>query len=386
MKRSILLLFVITTHVTLAQTTRIVDHNFNAPTGANIYSTIQAAVNASDSGDIIQVQPSPVAYGNVSIDRGVTLMGIGFNLTKDIALQSNMGTITLTNKADGTSDASGTIITGLTFTWLYVGNLTGPFFTLSDVTVYNCYLNYVYGGSSTYATVENFQIYDCRVTTYITFNQKIYNSWIRNNAITGYIALNNNSPCSATITNNILFGYVTVSATGSSVFVLNNDFIGTSGSTYAFSTLYDITVANNLFYGRTPGPNAAGTITTTFQRNIFTNNISYATGNDALPLAGTPIGTNTGDGNLIGTDPTLVDLQSLTAYSSASDFTLTLGSPAIGTGSDGTDIGITGGFYKWIGTNLVLKTTAAPTIETLNTSTVINPTDPLPVRVKAKSN
>jgi hypothetical protein len=62
------------------------------------------------------------------------------------------------------------------------------------------------------------------------------------------------------------------------------------------------------------------------------------------------------------------------------------GSGAIDAGSDGTDIGITGGFYPWTEANLILKTTAGPTIEVLNTSTIINPTDPLPVRVKAKSN
>ena len=160
-------------------------------------------------------------------------------------------------------------------------------------------------------------------------------------------------------------------------------FIGGANS-YAFSTLYDKTVANNIFYGRTPSNSAAGSASASFQRNIFTNNISISTGNDALPPAGA---TNTGSGNLVSEVVGFVNVPFSNTWSSAHDFTLTPGvSQAIGAGSDGSDIGISGGPYAWTESNLVLKTTSAPTIELLNTNTVINPGDNLPVRVKAKSN
>ena len=47
-----------------AQTIRIADNNANRPTGANIYATIQTAVDAAvaNDNDIVYVQPSPTSY------------------------------------------------------------------------------------------------------------------------------------------------------------------------------------------------------------------------------------------------------------------------------------------------------------------------------------
>ena len=98
---------------------------------------------------------------------------------------------------------------------------------------------------------------------------------------------------------------------------------------------------------------------------------------------------NSGSGNITLVSPLFTNVQLLDTWSSAYDFTLQPSgptSPAINAGSDGTDIGITGGSYPFPTPNFVLKTTHAPVIQILNTSTVINPTDDLPVRIKANSN
>jgi len=87
------------------QTIWIVDNNFNAPTGPNIFGSLQAAIDTASAGDIIHVQPSPISYGGGTIDRQLTIQGIGFNLDKDIPLQSPVGNILLTNNLDNTSDA-----------------------------------------------------------------------------------------------------------------------------------------------------------------------------------------------------------------------------------------------------------------------------------------
>lgn len=369
-------------NIALSQAILIVDHNFNAPTGANIYATLQEAVDAAATGDIIQVQPSPTAYGNVSIDKQVTLMGIGFNLTKEVPLISTLGTITLTNTIDNGDDASGTIITGLNFTWLYLGVLTGPAYTLSDVTVHNNTVDYIYN-ISTYSDIDNLKVYSNRVDQWLDITKTIINSIIYKNVFRGDLTFDSSSPCDVIITNNIIYGDIDVLAAASNVTILNNDFVGVSPTTKAFDYLLDIVVSNNIFYGRTPARNANGSASSFFDRNIFTNNMSYVTGNDALPPAGT---SNTGSGNSPGVNPDLTAVPVLSTWSAASDFTLAGGSPAIDAGSDGTDIGITGGLYPWTDPNLILQTTAAPTIEILDTSTVINPGDDLPVRVKAKSN
>lgn len=377
-------LLVITVHVSIAQSTLIVDHNFNAPTGSHIYSTIQAAVTAASAGDIIQIQPSSTAYGNVTIDKQLTIMGIGFNLTKEIPYQSNLGNITLTSNVGSTENASGTIITGLTFNTLTLGTVPGPSYTLADVTIHNCVIATI-SGPNAGATLDNLEIYGNNITSSL----RIYNlitgsSWIRNNVFrANYLDIRSATPSTITITNNIIYAYITIIASTTTVPILNNNFIGTSPSTYAFSVIDEKIVSNNIFYGRTPAANAAGTSSGNLVNSIFTYNLSISTGNDALPPAGA---TNTGSNNLVGVSPALTNVPVSSTWSSTYDYTLELGSLAIDAGSDGTDIGITGGFYPWTEPNLILKTSSAPTIEILNSSAIINPGDPLPVRVKAKSN
>ena len=91
----------------------IVDNNFNAPTGTNVFTTLQEAADAAELNpglDIIQVKPSSSNYGNVSITTEVILEGIGFNLTKDFPLFSQVTDITLTDTGNGSDNASNSII------------------------------------------------------------------------------------------------------------------------------------------------------------------------------------------------------------------------------------------------------------------------------------
>jgi len=389
MRYLILIFLLLASPVLMAQTTRVADNNFNAPTGPNVYSTIQAAVNAASPGDIIQVQPSPTTYGNVTIGSpGLTLMGIGFNLVgKDIPLTSKMGTITLTNNTDNTLDADGTIITGLQLTYLYLGNNTGPSYTLQNILVENCAMNYIFAQSG--SPTDGLEVRGCRMwdTNYAIYSSNyLNNAVIRNNLMNGSISFVHASPGNNLVTNNIMYGGINVNATGSNTTILNNNFVGATGVEAAFNTkLLDCIVTNNIFFGSTPSIGNTGSTSTNFQRNVFTNNISFATGDDALPPAGGGSG-NTGSGNIVASSPSFVNVQLLDAWSSAYDFTLQAGSPAINAGSDGTDMGITGGSYPFTTPNFEYKTTPAPTIQILNTSTVINPGDNLPVRIKAKSN
>lgn len=392
----------ITTSVTVAlmllfatsgfgQTVWIANNNPNAPTGSNVFPTIQEAVDAASAGDIVQVQPSPITYGSVSINKQITLLGIGFNLDKDIPLTSNMGSITLTNNVDGTSEADGTIIKGLSTSAINLGAETGPDFVLENILIQNCSIGYIYIASgSTYSPSDNVEIRDNYIwgstSGWGIYLYKYVNNYlIRNNLIINNIGFFQVTPGVNIVTNNILYGNIRIDSEGSNTTIINNDFIGATGSGAFNSNLRDCIVANNIFYGVTPSVTGGGNSTSgTFQRNVFTNNLAYSTGNDAMPPSGGGA-SNSGSGNLVGS-PLFVDVQLLNTWSSAYDFTLQGGSPALSAGSDGTDIGISGGSYPMTGTNFVLKTTAAPVIQILNTSTVINPGDDLPVRVKANAN
>ena len=168
--------------------------------------------------------------------------------------------------------------------------------------------------------------------------------------------------------------------------IQNNIFVGAKGTTWALNRMLDAIIANNIFYGRTPSSLSAGNSTSTnFQRNTFSNNLSYETGNDELPPAGGGVG-NSGDANIEASSPLLTDVPLLSTWSDTYDFTIQTGSPVLDAGSDGSDIGITGGPYPFTETNLFLVTTAIPTIQTLNADAIINPGDDLNVRVRAKSN
>lgn len=390
MKKLATLLVALVPYCLSAQNIWVADNNPNAPTGSHIFSTVQEAVNAASAGDIVQVQPSPYTYGNATIDKQITLVGIGFNLTKDLPLQSSMGDITLTNNADNTSDADGTIIKGLTLGILYVGANNGPSYTLENVTVYNCKINYVYSSTS-YYPVDNFEIYNCYIfnsSNGIIFYKKVTNTLIRNNLIIGSIELRSSSAgTSNIITNNILYDGIYVVADGTYTQIVNNIFVGQPGTESGFkSKLTHCIVGNNIFYGSTPSIGASGSTSTNFQLNTFDYNLVYSTGDDTMPPTGGGVG-NSGANNIVSS-PDFLNVQLLNSWSSSYDFTLdsSVPSPAIDAGSDGTDMGITGGLHAWTDTNLILDPTAVPTIETLNTSTIINPGDDLPAHVKAKSN
>jgi hypothetical protein len=387
MRHYLTLLILLISGTILAQTTHIVDHNFNAPTGANVYATLQAAVDAADDGDIIQVQPSATAYGNVTINKRITLLGIGFNLTKEIPYQSTVGTITLTRNATNAENASGSVITGLIINTITLGAINGAVYTLSDVTIHNCQVATINGPIGG-VPLNNLLIYANDITSSVRiYNLVTGDSWFRNNVVrANYLDFRSTSPSTVTITNNILYCNITISAATTSIPILNNNFIGASATTYSFGVIDEKIISNNIFYGRTPAANAGGTASANLTNSIFTYNLSISSGNDALPPAGA---TNSGSPNFESVSPGFTNVPVSNTWSSSYDYTLLVGPPpsaAIDAGSDGSDIGITGGFYPWIEPNLVLKTTAAPTIEVLNTSTIINPTDPLPVRVKAKSN
>lgn len=369
--------------VAFSQTVRIVDNNFNAPTGPNVYTTLQAAENDCVDGDIIYVQPSTTKYGSVTIDvPNITLIGIGFNLTKDLAYGSTITNVSLYNNPENTASASGAIITGLTIDNIYPGlkrTGTGDY-VQSDILIYNNNIRYIYQSPSyQHVQTSNFVIRDNRITDYLIIYVPTSNLLIRNNLFpSGYINLNS-GPNTATITNNILYGDIRTNNAADNIIIEHNNFIGSnSSSVNAFSTLRSDLVSNNIFYGRSPRGSS------TFYDNIFTANVSFGTFDNTLPPAGVG-GQNTGSPNYEGEDPQFVNVPILNTYSANYDFT-PQGAAILGAGSDGTDIGITGGAYPWGETNFKLDTSPLPTIESFNTTTTINPGDDLPVQIRAKGN
>ncbi|MGL1889281.1 MAG: hypothetical protein OCD76_22395 [Reichenbachiella sp.] len=377
-----------------AQSFLIVDHNFNAPTGDHIYSTLQAAHDAASAGDTIFIQPGPAPYGTITISKEIHLVGIGFALDKDMPYYSRLDIVVWTNNIDGTSNASNSTISGLYLNSVIMRHGSGGEFTLSDVTIDNCLIL----GTSNYGIVSdvwtsggevpitNLIISNCDIRGSLYFQNVMTNTIIHGNLIRTNIEFHNTSTSNtATISNNIIYGAIRKEYLSGTMNILHNNFIGVKGTNNAFSTqLVNAAVSYNIFYGRTPSVAAAGSTSVDFKDNVFTGNISYETGDDQLPPTGG--GTNTGLGNNPGVSPLFNNVPILNTWETARDFSLQAESPAIENGSSGSDIGITGGVYPFQSSNYTLITAPRPTIQSFNTDAVINPGDNLNISITIKAN
>ncbi len=401
--KTLTLLLAFSAFAASAQTIRIADNNPNAPTGPNIYATVQAAHDAAVAGDIVFVQPSLTSYGGVTVNKQITLRGIGFNTGKDLSYTSTVGDIALTNRADNSSNASGTIIDGIAMNFLYIGNPTGSFtYTLSNVTIKNSTMNSIWRFTG-YAPLQNITL--TRNTIYFLLFVEASSDGLQiyQNVITGGMQFGivtsvpgAGNPCNCavsaggTLTSSIISNNIFLQASNtifnsnvSSLIITNNNFLGgnnVSGSRFLSGKLTDAIVSNNIFHGCAPNSS-----TGSFERNVFTNNLSFGTTNNALPPAGTGVG-NTGSNNLINLDPLFVNAPYNTAYAGTMNFNLQAASPAKNAGSDGTDIGITGGAYPITTGNILLGPTAAPVIMSFNPAAMVPQNQPVKTNIKAKAN
>lgn len=372
MRTALLLLIILTTLHSRAQIIRVANNNPNAPTGDDIFSTLQEAIDGANSGDIIQIIPSETNYGSGIVDRELAIYGIGFNPDKDLPLTSKVASITIQS-----AEASGTKLSGLVITSFDAINLapnTGSNYTLSDVVIENCLATTISHSNSS-NPLDNLQI-----------RGNIIGSGIGNNGFTTALDLRASTAATSNvvISNNILYNSTTIGtqARGSinaanNTVITNNLFVG-SGATHqaAFSNLKDCMVTNNIFYGSAPYSTGS---TSTNESNVFTNNISFNTADDQLPPVGTGLG-NTGSGNMPDVDPLIVSLPLSSSWSFTSDPSLGAMSPALDAGTDGTDIGISGFTFPFDITGAVL-----PVIQELNTNSLVNQGEHLEVMIKAKS-
>lgn len=108
----------------------------------------------------------------------------------------------------------------------------------------------------------------------------------------------------------------------------NNLFL--NRTTDNFLGLSEIVLENNIFYKSEP---------TGLSLSTFNNNLTYLCNNNTIPY-----GDNLGSGNIEAADPEFIDYPALGGgHSYTYDYGLEATSPAAGTGTNGTDIGLTGG-------------------------------------------
>ncbi|GAA4026732.1 hypothetical protein GCM10022409_08340 [Hymenobacter glaciei] len=326
---SALLFVLLTLAVQLASAQTIRRVNNNGITGTNIYATIQLAHDAAVSGDIIQVEPSTTSYGNLNCTKQLTFVGPGYFLSENQppALQASVIPATV-GQVVFTTGSNGTSMSGLITSTVYLG--------ASNLIFQRNYVSNAY--------------------LYTNYNVATTNNVIRQNYIYGISYNTNTATTNLLITNNIIQLDVNVSGTG---------FTGEFSNNVALrnSNFDGFTVRNNYF-----GNNLSTTANTTWQYNLL--------GQATLPTLGSQSNNtaNVPQSSVFVLTPTVPG--QFDAW-----YKLKAGSPAIGTGQGGVDIGAygsaTGFAYRIAGIP------AIPTIYQLSQSVSGNT---LNVNVSTRSN
>ncbi|MEO1448138.1 MAG: hypothetical protein AAFV07_01355 [Bacteroidota bacterium] len=284
----------------------------NDPSQPAQYADITVAIAAASAGDTIYIHGTgdPYFSGTYTVDKQLVLIGPGKNPQKELSLLAELsgpggggGILEFTTGADG-SQVFG----------LRIRNTIRCVGTVNNVLIQGCVIGSSISCDGT-AMGANWVLKDNIVRT----GQGVVNP----------NAINLNASATNWIIENNVFGGRIRNATG--VIFRHNIFIQNQsgfGDTFT-GACTGLQMEDNAFYGVSP----QGCTSCTFD-----NNITFGAGNNNLPAG------STGSGNLIDQDPDFVDatLSVTTIQWRTFDFHLQSGSPAIGTGKSGDDIGLFG--------------------------------------------
>ncbi len=343
----------------MAQTIRIANNNPDATPGVNVYtgsSALQDAVAAAVSGDIIYVSPSLNDYGTITItDKQLTIYGVGLQPEMDNSMRSEMGSVYINGAL-----SSGTRLSGIDMTALHLADDTNPVHELSDITIDNSILIYVEGPSGS-NKLSDILVRNCIInsggqTGAFYFSPNVENILITNN-----------------IMRTTCCGYSAISGSG---LIFQNNFLYHTGNGWTFSTFHNNTMRNNILYG------TGLSITDGTTYTVFRNNLLFDVTEPAFPTETEDEYHNTFYDNIFG-DPLFVNFSGNTAlgWNFEWDISLQPGSPAIGAGTDGTDLGPGGGPYPFD-----YEGTFLPLVQELIVPGVISAGQDLQITIKAKGN
>ena len=329
-----------------AQTIHVVNNTPGSPGGTNVYTTVDDAITAAVDGDIIHIVPSQENYGSFTVDKQLQIFGIGINPDKQAPILSRVSDITIEESA------SSATIEGL---WLNRIS-TAQNASISNLTIRNNRFNNRFSQGSG-STINGLIIHN--------------NLFEYDNLNVSDIDLNTlNGTSNVVVTNNIFTGDSNGISGGNQILISHNLFLGNSVNRRSLGNLRNAQVFNNIFYGRSP---TGFTIEyTSFQNNLVFEGEEFPIGED----------NNTGSGNLENADPQFVDLATTNStWNFTWDPTLQPGSPAIGAGTDGSDLGIFGGSASFDLTGV-----PRPLIQTLNLPAMIGTDQDLDVTIRARGN
>ena len=346
-----ILLLISVAHASQSQNTVTVN---NTPGSAATYRTLQGALDSVSAGTIILVQPGNGTYGQVTVNKLVSIIGAGYFLGLNPApsTQANPGE-SIADQVTFAAGSNGSMLSGISFN---SENNPYPFQRISingtsDITMTRCNIFRQGGGYFIRANACN----------NIVFKQcYFYHSSA--NITTMYSTGSNNFSFYNCIFDGVGDNVGNVSDNLSTMLLFKNcsfkNYAG-NGPTLPLNITY---INNIIFNTTTPGRLF---VCTACVNNI--GNVTYSTGTNNITNA---VPENT---FVFGTDPEII--------SPDGRFKLKPGSAAIHYGEDGTDAGAFGGKEPY-------QLSGIPFIPNIYLAEVLGPatTNGLKIRLKVKAN
>jgi hypothetical protein len=300
----------------------------NRPQGVAMYTNLQTAIYGASIGDTILIHNSGTSYGNIILDKTLHLMGEGYlNSTTSLARLTQVGSITF---KDTVVNASGSSIRSL-YTGLISGTIVKA--TVDNVTIEDCF---------------HFQNYTDPVI------QVCGNDWVINRCksnTAGYGTQLHIYGYQIRVSNSYYYGIYALSGSTTPSAIIENCVVTTIGS-----SVHNMLIQNTMILSTVSGS------------YIVFNHCVFKTQTEANITGNSNQITNC----LFSTDPLFVN---------TTHFQPLGHSPLKRAGSDGSDIGITGGAYivtKFDGENKL------PKIDNYIIKTaVIKPADPVIIQFEA---
>lgn len=259
------------------------------------FTTVQAAHDGASEGDTIHLEPSLNSYGNLNMTKRLVIISTGAFSTSNPGIQADAKHGYLENVNIQNSGANGSVLSVRFSAGFNIHN------GVANITLINCVATYVSDNADccgrTYINInnaDNIIISRCMVST-IYFRNNSNNIICTNNIVWGLIS--NEGNCDGVITNNVI----------------------RAGNANDGAGLFNCVVANNIFNK---------TLNTGFSNCNVSDNLASGTG---TPPAGF----------------TFVDMAAVFENPDGgfvdNAYRLKAGSPAIGVGQGGIDLGAFGG-------------------------------------------
>jgi hypothetical protein len=311
--------FAICFSITAFATTRTVSNNPNIPAQ---YSNLQTAIDDSAPGDTLLVHGSPNSYGNVTILKSMVINGPGYRPQGQNQLLASINSMTV--RADAAGNVNNLVLNGLNINALdpHGGSGCGQGFAVK-IRMERCVLGtlnprFVAQGANTSELVAE----QCIFTSTISGSSNVCSG---------------PGLASILVTNCIFLGTFSYTNELSNGVVSNCLFIGGASR---LSAVQNTIFSNNVFYGTLlSDANGAKTGCT------FNTNLTNGTNNNTLSF-----GASLTSGTLENVDPLFINAQPpgngqnySTLFTPGQNFNPQAGSPLSAAGTDGTDIGLTGG-------------------------------------------